>query len=533
MIGAATRAAPMRITYSYEGKDTTFATDKRRIVIGRAKPGLAVDLDLTPDKTVSRPHAIITQDGPRFWIEDQSSSRGTLVNGEEIKGMGRRRLEPGDTVQIGDTSLVLAAAEAFPTAPTETTSRGMSGFGDITQTLDAEGSLFTGKEGPSADMGRRLALLYDLPLQLSVEARLDTVLQTIVERLVAAIPRATKGALLVKDGATGQLLLKAHVPTGEPAVSLSLARQAMDQRQGFVWRRGTDPDVTMTLGGQQITTAMYAPMLWKNEAIGVLCAVNYERLDAFSTDDLRMMLALAQHAAMAVQQRLLQDELRANTHLMTRLLTNFSPKVRDRLLSSARTGRMRLGGQKSEVTILIADIRDFTRLSAGMDSEDVVDMLNDYFAPLVDVVFRYDGTVDKFIGDAMLVVFGSPEADPLQHEKAVRAALAMQEAIREVSDKRAARGQEPCDMGIGLHCGEVLHGFIGSNERMEFTVIGDAVNRATRYCEGAGPGEVIISAQVHQWVWRIVQSEPVTINVKHEGPLPALRLRGMKGEAKS
>jgi adenylate cyclase len=233
---------------------------------------------------------------------------------------------------------------------------------------------------------------------------------------------------------------------------------------------------------------------------------------------------------MAVQQRVMEDELRANSHLMTRLLTNFSPKVRDRLLISARTGRMRLGGQKSEVTILIADIRDFTRLSAGMDSEDVVDMLNDYFAPLVDVVFRFDGTVDKFIGDAMLVIFGSPEADPQQHEKAVRAALAMQDAIRVVSEKRSARGQVPCDMGIGLHCGEVLHGFIGSNERMEFTVIGDAVNRATRYCEGAGPGQILMSAQVHQWVWRLVQSEPVTINVKHEGPLPALRLRGMKGD---
>ena len=520
----------MRIVCTHGGKDTTFATDKRRIVIGRAKPGLAIDLDLTPDKTVSRPHAVIIQEGARFWIEDQNSSRGTLVNGEEIKGMGRRRLDPGDSVQIGDTLLILAAETMAAAGPSETTIRGM---GDITQTLDAEGSLFTDKDGPSADMGRRLALLYDLPLQLSVEARLDTVLQTIVDRLVGAIPRATRGALLVKDSGTGQLLLKAHVPAGEPAVSLSLARQAMEQRQGFVWRRGTDPDVTMTLGGQQITTAMYAPMLWKDAAIGVLCAVNYERLDAFSTDDLRLLLALAQHAAMAVEQRVMQEELRANTHLMTRLLTNFSPKVRDRLLSSARTGRMRLGGQKSEVTILIADIRDFTRLTAGMDSEDVVDMLNDYFAPLVDVVFRYDGTVDKFIGDAMLVIFGSPEPDAQQHEKAVRAALAMQEAIREVSDKRTARGQTSCDMGIGLHCGEVLHGFIGSNERMEFTVIGEAVNRATRYCEGAGPGDIVMSAQVHQWVWRIVQSEPVTITVKHEGPLPALRLRGMRGAARS
>jgi adenylate cyclase len=520
----------MRIAYSFGGKDTTFTTDKPTILIGRAKAGLVIDLDLTPDKTISRPHAAISVEGSRHWIEDLNSGRGTRLNGEEIKGMGRRRVEPGDTIQIGDTTLVIEAIETAAPA-TWTAEATNQGLGDITQTLDAQGSLFEGKEGPSADMGRRLALLYDLPLQLSIEARLDTVLQAIVERLVAAIPRATRGALLVKDPASGQLLLKAHVPAGEPAVSLSLARQAMQQRQGFVWHRGTDPDVTMTLGGQQITTAMYAPLLWKDDALGVLCAVNYERLDAFTTDDLRLMLALAQYAAMAVVQRVMSDELRANTHLMTRLLTNFSPKVRERLMASARTGRMRLGGQKSEVTILIADIRDFTRLTAGMDSEDVVDMLNDYFGPLVDVVFRFDGTLDKFIGDAMLVIFGSPEADPQQHEKAVRAALAMQAVVREVSDKRSARGQVPCDMGIGLHCGEVLHGFIGSSERMEFTVIGEAVNRAARYCDGAEAGEILISAQVHQWVWRIVQSEPVTITVKHEGPLPALRLRGMKGAA--
>ncbi len=515
----------MRIVRSYDGKDTVFETTKRRVTIGRARADLDVDLDLSPDKTVSRPHAAIVVDDGRFFIEDLGSSRGTLVNGEDVKGMGRRHLSPGDSIQIGDTTLVLEGTPEPPPTASDNTARLLGG--DITQALDAGGALFDGSEEPSGAMGRRLALLYDLPLQLSMDGRLDTVLQTIVERLTSAIPAAMRGALLVKDPATGQLLLKAQVPAGDPDVSLSLARQAMERRQGFVWRRGHDPDVTVSLG-RAIESGMYAPLLWKDEAFGVLCSVNYDRLDAFSTDDLRLLLALAQYAAMAVKQHGMQDELRSNAHLMTRLMTNFSPKVRDRLLASARLGRMRLGGQKSEVTILIADIRDFTRLSAGMDSQDVVDMLNDYFAPLVDVVFRFDGTVDKFIGDAMLVVFGSPEADSEQHEKAVRAALAMQAAVHAVSEARTKRGQVACDMGIGLHCGEVLHGFIGSQERMEFTVIGDAVNMCNRYCQGAGPTEIVISPQVHQWVWRIVHAEPLTIKSKHEGPLPALRLRGMK-----
>ena len=521
----------MRILLSHEGQDKSFDTAKQRVVIGRAKAGLDLDLDLSHDKTVSRPHAVITSEGSRYWIEDLNSTRGTLLNGEEVKGMGRRRIKPGDTLQIGDTTLrVEADADSDAGSEVARPSQAVGG-GDITQVMDAEATIFPGKEQPSEDMGRRLALLYDLPLQLSAEARLDTVLQTIVERLVAAIPRSARGALLVKNQGTGQLLLKAHVPPGEPAVSLSLANQAMETRQGFVWRRGHDADVTITLGGRQVESGMYAPLLWKNDALGVLCTVNYESRDAFGADDLRLMLALAQYAAMAVVQRVMEEELRSNANLMTRLLTNFSPKVRERLLASARTGRMRLGGQKSEVTILIADIRDFTRLSANMDSEDVVDMLNDYFSPLVDVVFRFDGTVDKFIGDAMLVIFGSPEADPKQHEKAVRASLAMQDAIQVVSRARSSRNQVTCDMGIGIHCGEVLHGFIGSNERMEFTVIGDAVNRANRYCAAAGPGDILISPDLHQWVWRSVISEPVTIEIKHEGQWPALKLKAVKNPA--
>jgi adenylate cyclase len=511
----------MRILYTYDGAETTFATEKRRVVIGRAKPGVKIDLELAADKTVSRPHAVVFTDGARCWIEDLNSTRGTVVNGAEIKGTGTREVRPGDVVQIGNTTLQLV--EERPARPD--IAEATADHGDITNTLDATASLFATTERPSDAVHRRLALLYDLPLQLGAGARLDTMLQTIVERLVEATPRAARGALLVTSKSTDQLLLKAHVPAGQPAVSLRLAQQAMERRQGFLWRREDNPDLTATFDGSPIESALYVPLLWKEEAIGVLCTVSYDAANVFSEDDLQLTVAVAQHAAMAIVQRVMEEDLRSTAHLMSRLMINFSPKIRERLLAGARIGRPRLGGQKSEVTILMADVRDFTKLSAAMDSEEVVDMLNDYFSALVDVVFRFDGTVDKFIGDAMLVVFGSPEPDPRQHENAVRAALAMQVAIGAVTAARAARGQVTCAMGIGLHCGEVLHGFIGSNERMEFTVIGDAVNRAARYCEAAGPGEIVMSPQVHQWVWRMVQSEPVSVAIKHEGTAFALRLR--------
>ena len=403
-----------------------------------------------------------------------------------------------------------------------------SAAGKIDGILDATSSPFSGHAPPSLDVTRRLALLYDLPLQVVEETSLPVLLQAIVERLSASIALAGHSALLLKDRATGHLLLRAHVPRGQPAVSLSLARQAMEQRQGLTWRGGQSGDLTATSSGQQVQAAMYAPLLWKGEALGVLCAANYDTPVAFGTDDLRLMLALAQHGAVAVVHHALQEEVRTSAHLMARLMINFSPKVRERLLERARAGRIRLGGQRSGVTILMSDIRDFTRLTRTMDSDDVIDMLNDYFAAMVDIAFRFDGTVDKFIGDAMLVVFGSPEPDNFQHEKAVRAALAIQEAVDTVGASRHARGLVTCDIGIGIHCGEVLHGFIGSNEQMEFTVIGDPVNRTAHYCDAAGPREILMSPELHQWVWRIVLSEPVNVSIKHEASLPAFRLKGIK-----
>jgi adenylate cyclase len=344
--------------------------------------------------------------------------------------------------------------------------------------------------------------------------------------LVAIIPAASRGALLLEDQATGELLLKAHVPAGQPSVSMTLASRTMSRRQGFIWREGLDPSRSQFLN--RIKAGMYVPLIWKGEVMGVACVDNSDGGTIFTADDLRLMLAVAHYAAMAAMQNQLQGELRRNAALLSRLLTNFSPKIRDTLLSRATHGRLRLGGERSEVVILESDIRGFTRLTSGMDTDDVMDLLNDYFSTLVEAIFKHDGTVDKITGDAILAVFGSPEPDPLRHEKAVRAALAMQSAMSEVTDKRKRRGQVTCTIGIGVHCGEVLHGFIGSNDRMELTVIGEAANWTSRYCAGAGGGEILISPAVHQRLWRYIDTELITIDTKHEGRLSAYRLTGIK-----
>jgi adenylate cyclase len=275
-----------------------------------------------------------------------------------------------------------------------------------------------------------------------------------------------------------------------------------------------------------IESGMYAPLLWQDEVLGVVCVDNCEAGPTFESDDLQLLLAVAHYAAMAVAHHHLQEDLRRESGLRANLLRQFSPQVAERLLR--HRGHLRLGGERSEVTVLCSDVRGFTNLSQGMDPDDVVDMLNAYFARLIPVIFAHHGTVDKYVGDAILAVFGSPEPDAQHHENAVRAAVGMQAAMREVNAARTAQGLVTCGIGIGVHCGEVVHGFIGVLERMEFTVIGDAVNRAARYCDGAPPGEVLLSPAVYEHVWRAVQAAPSTIATKHEGDLKAYRLQGLK-----
>ncbi|HEY7544967.1 MAG TPA: adenylate/guanylate cyclase domain-containing protein, partial [Blastocatellia bacterium] len=403
----------------------------------------------------------------------------------------------------------------------------------ITLVMDASIPAFVPDDTPSTDTDRRLNLFYDLPLQFAKETRLDSLLQLIVERVVDVIPGANRGALLVKDRQTERLALKAHWPVGKPAVSKSLAHRSMEKRKSLIWpppSQEIDAMASDTMIGSVeeygIESAMYAPLLWKDEVMGVVCVDNCESCGAFTADDLRLLQAVAHHAAIAVANLQLQAELRRDTERLANLLKLVSPQVAERLKN--HRGRLRPGGEFHEATILFSDIRGFTNLSATMNPQDVTDMLEDYFGRLVPIISKHHGTIDKFVGDAILAVFGSPDADEHQHIHAIEAALDMQQAMQEVNARRRMGEKHTGEIGIGIHCGEVVHGLIGTSERMEFTVIGDAVNRASRYCDGARAGEVLISPELHQWVWDQITAEPTSIETKHEGTLTAYRVIQIK-----
>lgn len=168
-----------------------------------------------------------------------------------------------------------------------------------------------------------------------------------------------------------------------------------------------------------------------------------------------------------------------------------------------------LKGQRRQVTVMMSDIRGFTPLCARLPPEEVVALLNDYFERLTTIIFRFEGTIDKFIGDAVLVVFGAPMDQPDAPLRAARCALAVQRAMAEYNEERGAQGRETVQMGLGLNAGEVVAGNVGSEQRLDYTVLGDTVNFTQRLCGAAGPGQILISESVHKAVAAHVEAKPL------------------------
>jgi len=168
--------------------------------------------------------------------------------------------------------------------------------------------------------------------------------------------------------------------------------------------------------------------------------------------------------------------------------------------------RIILTGERREVTALFCDIRGFTAMSERLSPEEVVALLNEFYTLMIETTFKHDGTLDKFLGDAVMSIFGAPIPHPDHALRAVRTALATQAGVAALNLRRAAEGREPIGTGIGVSAGEVVAGTVGTEERMEYTVIGDSVNLAARLQTQAQPGQILISRETYDRLGDMVRA---------------------------
>lgn len=488
----------------------------RPVVIGRA-PGCDLHLQ---HESISRQHARIARDEDGWVLRDLGSKNGSRVNTFHVTDQLLRngdRLDLGTIrmyVEIGPESAASRARVIFDEKPApagHTEVLDLSGLDDL---LQAAGDLtnspprFTHKIGLSGlgdeisrapeATGELLRLVSESAESLLSCTTLAETLDRILSLVFDNLP-VERGVICLYDPASESIEPMAMrnregVPDAPIAISSNIAGLAIKEKKAVLIKNTA---LDSRFGGAEsvimmnIHSAMCAPLLRDGKVSGYVYVDRQSATQPFEMAQLQALSILALLAAIAVEQAALRDDIRREQERRARLARYSSPAVVERILEAPAAGVGHMVADEGEVSVLFADLTGFTNMAERLPPSEVILILNQVFERLTSAVFEMEGTLDKFRGDGMMAFFGAPLAMPDHAERAIEAALRMQEALTSLNAAR--QGVRPMQMRIGVNSGNVVVGDIGSPQRKDYTVIGDVVNIASRLESSvAQPGQIII-----------------------------------------
>ncbi|MCW8133863.1 MAG: FHA domain-containing protein, partial [Planctomycetota bacterium] len=526
------------------------------------------------DPMSSRRHCKIERIGAQYFVEDNNSANGTVLNGEPLRS--RRPYNAGDTIQIGLTKMVLnETAKAAGKGAFDPTLSVVSLREDIAEaapnfdfTMAAGGGAVSADEESTSDLTQlkrvtsRLKILLDLGQSLGSTLAPRKVLQTGLDKLFFDVfPQAERGFILlygpngelpssiVTEEAQGSDALEGRKgplsvsrvrnevdgEEGQVKVSSTVVSRVRTQRQAvLVSDAASDAayNPAMSMARLEIRSVMCAPLVIGSEDLGIIYIDTKDNTKRFAPDDLNLLNALSGTLAVVIKNAELARHAAAEAATRENLQRFLSPHLVDRIIKKEMT--VDLGGSMKKGTVFFSDIVGFTRMAGKMRPADVVALLNRYFRVMQEIIFSRGGTVDKFGGDQIMAFWGVLVNTPNAAASAATAALEMQNAMlvfnRELArDESIVKPPEPLGHGIGLNTGEFIAGNIGSERKIEFTVIGNSVNLAQRLEATAGRGQVFVGQGTYESVAeRALVFHMPDASVKNvEEPIAIYSIRGI------
>jgi adenylate cyclase len=452
---------------------------------------------LLNDAEVSKFHAeVVVDEAGTIRLLDLGSSNGTFVNGAKVR---EHALRPGDTIEIGNCRFRLETGVAEQRRSGVTiVARSSTERTEVLAASSME-TLLPAREIRDADLLRRrydrVRTAFEAVGQLIVTTDIATLCQQILD-VAFRLLNAETGAVMLFDENEDLVPWATRSPRSSSAPEILISRTIVDQvirdksavlaSDALTDNRWSEAE-SVALSG--VRSLMCVPLLSAASVYGLLHVNNSSMVAAFAQSDLDLITGIGSGAGLALSNAFKAHQLAEEVRTRESLGRFLSPVLVEQVMQQSID--LKRGGEEREVTVMFADIRGFTSLTERSRAQDVVSLLNEYFDQMVEAVFEHGGVLDKYIGDALMAVWGTPVSQPEDASRAVAAACDMQQILVSLNAMRADRGAEPIGVGIGLASGVCVSGAIGARRRMEYTVIGDAVNLASRLAGMAGTGEVL------------------------------------------
>lgn len=463
------------------------------------------------DKAISKHHATICMADNHCVFEDLNSSNGSFLNGLRVS---THKLRDGDVICVGEVILKFQVAsnsddvsklvnlEQFKESTTEYKER-----------VDVAGSGHFVSEHEVRDINalrvdyEKLRMGHELMQSLGFERDLKVLLDGISKQLIRMFLADRCVILLVNKAGDFEAKSVQSLTTldGPVNVSTTVLNEVQKSRSAVLLTDIKDDasDQISSIMLMGVQSVMCSPIILAGKVIGAVHIDMRHGQGSFTKKDLQLLGGIVAYVSMAVANVQLSKKIEREAKMQSQFERLLSPSVVQQLMA----GKLSItqGGELRQVTIMFADIRGFTQMSQKTPPMAVLNMLNQYFERLVSIVFRYGGTVDKFIGDEIMVLFGAPISMNNQEDVAIACALDIQAMLTQWNQERVVQKKKIIPVGIGVNTGEVIVGAIGSSQTMQYTCIGNAVNVASRLTGIAKAGQVVVTKTTLERVKSVVK----------------------------